>query len=125
MSIVPSFFPTPQDGIVSKPFLQRTSQYAVINLGKNKITLSEKNEMVLLARSESIIPVTAENLQLETQQILVYAQDIDQNVSCGNVLNNVKNQQILVNVVNTSKKLISKFPNYKICHLKLSKKHPS
>lgn len=105
--VVPSSFPTPQDGIVGKPFLQGTSQYAVINLGKNEITLSEKNEMVLLARSESIIPVTVENLQLETQQILIHAQDIDQNVSCGNVLNNVKNQQILVSAVNTSEKPIS------------------
>jgi hypothetical protein len=46
--IVPSSFPTPQDGIVGKPFLQGNAQYTVINLGKNEITLAEKSEMILL-----------------------------------------------------------------------------
>jgi hypothetical protein len=93
--VVPSFFPTLQDGIVGKPFLQGNSQYAVINLGKNEITLSDKTEMILLARSETIIPVTVDNIELETQEILIYAQNISENVSFGNVLNIVKNQQIL------------------------------
>jgi len=32
----------------------------------------------------------------------VYAQDLSEGVSCGNVLNNIKNQQILVSVINTT-----------------------
>lgn len=62
--VVPSCFPTPKDGIVSKPFFQGNI------LGMNETTLSEKTEMVLLARSETVIQVTVKNLQLETQQIL-------------------------------------------------------
>lgn len=105
--VVPSSFATPQDGIVGKPFLQGNTQYAVINLGKKEITLSDRPEMVLLARSETIIPVTVNDLQLETQQVLVHAQNIEENVSCGNVLNKVKDQQVLVSVINTSEESLS------------------
>jgi len=44
---------------------------------------------------------------LENQQILVHVQDINKSVSCGNVLNNIRNQQILVSVINTSEEPLS------------------
>lgn len=58
--------------------------------------------MVLLARSEIIVLIEVNDLQLEAQQISIHAQSIGEGVSCGNVLNNVKNQQLLVSVINTS-----------------------
>lgn len=63
--------------------------------------------MVLIARSEIIIPVTVNSLQLENQQIVILVQDINKSVSCGNVLNNIKHQQILVSVINTSEEYFS------------------
>jgi len=58
------------------PFFRNNQ--AVINLGKNELTLSENPIMVLLARSEVIVPVKVNNLQLEVQQILVHAQGMNE-----------------------------------------------
>lgn len=98
--MVPSSFPTPQDGILGKLFLQ--GNQAVIHLGNNEVTLFEKPIIVLQARSEIIVPVQVNNVKMEVQQILVYAQDIGERVSCRNVLHNVKNQKLLISVTNFS-----------------------
>jgi len=102
--VVSSSFPAPQDGIVGKLFLRENQ--AVIHLGKNEVTLSENPIIVLLARSEIIVPIKVNDLKLEAQQILVHAQSIGEGVSCGNVSNNVNNQQLLVSVINTSENTI-------------------
>lgn len=98
--VVPSSFPTPQDGIIGKPFL--TDNQVVINIGKGEVSIPEETNMVLLARSEQIIPVKVNNQQLESQQVLIHAQTLGENISCGNVLNNVTNQQVLISIINTS-----------------------
>jgi len=55
--------------------------------------------MVLLARNEVIVLVKVINLQLEAQQILVHARGINEDVSCKNILNTVKNQRLLFSVL--------------------------
>jgi hypothetical protein len=39
---------------------------------------------------------------MELKDILIHAQPITDNISCGNVLNQVINQQLLISIINTS-----------------------
>lgn len=98
--VVSAEFPITGDGILGEPFL--TGNQAVIDIGKRELFVSERNTMILQARCETIVPVYVNNQEVEHKDILIHSQPITDNISCGNVLNQVTNQQLLISVINTS-----------------------
>ncbi|KAL4091164.1 hypothetical protein QTP88_025901 [Uroleucon formosanum] len=57
--------------------------------------------MELPARSEAIIPIRILNEPItDSQNILIHAQNINEHIICGNVLNEIKQNQILIAVIN-------------------------
>jgi len=97
--VVDTTFPIVEDGILGNPFLK--DNQAVIDVSKGEITYPEDITKVIPARSEIIIPVRIINKDSVNQRnILIYAQNINENIFCGNVLNTPKNQQIFNNVIN-------------------------
>lgn len=108
--VVDSDFPIPGDGILGEPFL--IENQAVIDIGQGEISFSHKNTIEVPARCETVVPVCVNNLDMESKGIIIYAQPITDNVSCGNVLNNIVNQQLLISVINTSDEACTiKLPN--------------
>lgn len=71
----------------------------VIDVGKEEITSTLDNVTTIPTWSEIIIPIKVSNIP-EQQNILIYAQNINNEKVCGNILNKVKNQHILINVIN-------------------------
>lgn len=98
--VVDSDFPIPGDGIVGEPFLMETQ--AVIDIGQGELSFPDKTTMELRARCETLVPVCVNDPEMESKGIIIHAQPITDNVSCGNVLNNIINQQLLISVINTS-----------------------
>jgi len=97
--VVPTNFPILGDGILGKPFL--TDNQIIIEVGKGEISSTLDKVTTVSARSETIIPVNVSDVQIqEHQSILVYAQNINNEIICGNVLNQVKNHQILLSIIN-------------------------
>lgn len=94
-------FPITGDGILGTPFLREN--HVIINIGKGEITTMTDKACTIPARSEMIIPIQVDEQEsLDHQIVLVHAQEIGKNVLCVNVLNIIKNQQILINVINTT-----------------------
>lgn len=97
--VVPTNFPIIGDGILGKPFL--TENQIVIDVGKGEITSTLDDVTTVPARCETIIPVDVSDPRIqEHQSILVYAQNINNEIICGNILNKVKNHQILISIIN-------------------------
>jgi len=87
---------------LGKPFL--TENQIVIDVGKGEITSTLDDVTTIPARCETIIPVDVSDLQIqEHQSILVYAQNINNEIICGNILNKVKNHQIFISIINPTK----------------------
>lgn len=55
--VVHSDFPIPNDGVLGRPFL--ASNQIIINYENNKVTISDKSDIVLKPRSETLIKVAA------------------------------------------------------------------
>lgn len=97
--VVDNSFPITGDGILGNPFLKDNE--VIINVGKGEITTPTDNVSTIPARSEMIVSVEVDNEDLAEQQIiLVHAQEINKKILCANVLNTIKNQEILINVMN-------------------------
>ncbi|KAL4100717.1 hypothetical protein QTP88_020751 [Uroleucon formosanum] len=97
--VVDNSFPITEDGILRNPFLKDNE--VIINVGKGEITTPTDNVCTIPARSEVIVSVEVGNEDLAEQQIiLVHAQEINKKILCANVLNTIKNQEILINVMN-------------------------
>lgn len=87
------------DGILGNPFLKNNQ--VIINVSKGEITTSKDNISTIPARSEMIVSIEVDDEDLAEQQtILVHAQEVKKNILCANVLNTIKNQKILINVLN-------------------------
>ena len=95
--VVPANFPITGDGILGKPFLMENQ--IIIDVGKGEIMSTLDKVTTIPNRSEVIIPVKVSNIQ-EHQNILIHAQNINNEIICGNILNVVKNQHILISVIN-------------------------
>lgn len=99
--VVPSSFPIDGDGILGKPFLKDNK--IIIDVDREVITYPDDTTRTIPARSEVIIPVKISNEPVtKPQSILVHAQNINEHIICGNVLNNVKQNQLLIAVINTT-----------------------
>lgn len=97
--VVPSDLPIVGDGILGDPFLRGNKIF--IDVFGCLLTSAVADTSTIPARSEVIIPVKIINKYPSDQQnVLIYAQNINENLLCGNVLNTSKNQQILINVIN-------------------------
>jgi hypothetical protein len=68
----------------------------IIDVEKGELFISDRNNMVLQARCETIVSVYVNYKEMEHKDILIHAKPITDNISCGNVLNQVINQQLLV-----------------------------
>jgi len=105
--VVDTTFPMVGDGILGNSFL--IDNQAVIDVRKREIIYPKDTTTVIPARSEVIIPVRKINKDSANQQnILIYAQKINENILCGNVLNIPKNQQLLINVIKGTQRNIHK-----------------
>jgi hypothetical protein len=108
--VMDSDFPIPGDGILGEPFLMENR--AVIDVGQGELSLPDKSTMELPARCETVVPIFVNNPDMKSKGIIIHAQPITDNVSCGNVLNNIVNQQLLISVINTSDEICTiKVPN--------------
>lgn len=97
--VVPSSFPIDGDGILGKPFLKENK--IIIDVNRQLITYPDDLTRTIPARSEVIISVQISNVTItDSQNILVHAQKINEHVTCGNVLNKVKSNQLLISVLN-------------------------
>lgn len=102
--IVNSSFPITGDGILGNPFLK--NNHIIIDVGKGEITTTTNKSSTIPVRSEMIIPIQV-NVQdsLEQQNILIHAQELSKDIVCGNVINVIKNGQILINIINPTEKV--------------------
>lgn len=97
--VVHSHFKILSNGILGKPFLKNTQ--SSINFRENKLTMEETQTVTLPPRSESIIAMSvAENLN--TKSLIIHSQNIMKNVYLGNTINQVKNNRVLVSVINSA-----------------------
>lgn len=58
--------------------------------------------MVIQTRCETNVSIHINDPEIELKEILIHAQPIPDNINCDNILNCIKNQQLLINVINTS-----------------------
>lgn len=96
--VVDSSFPIIGDGILGNPFLR--ANMLIIDVGKEELTSKSEEIHTIPARSELIIPIQVDTNDQSGQNVLIHAQELNKNILCGNVLNVIKNKQILVNVMN-------------------------
>ncbi|KAL4082949.1 hypothetical protein QTP88_029447 [Uroleucon formosanum] len=97
--VVPPSFPIDGDGILGKPFLKENK--IIINVDQEEITYPDNATTTIPARSEAIIPIRILNEPItDSQNILIHAQNINEHIICGNVLNEIKQNQILIAVIN-------------------------
>lgn len=109
--VVPSSFPIDGDGILGKPFLKENK--IIINVDQEEITYPDNATTTIPARSEAIIPIRILNEPItDSQSIIIHAQNINEHIICGNVLNKIKQNQILIAVINpTENPQTVKIPN--------------
>jgi hypothetical protein len=99
--VVDTTFPITGDGILGNPFLKNNQM--IIDVSKGVMMSSTDVVSTIPPRSEMIISVKVDDKNVTEQQtILVHAQEISKNILCANVLNLVKNQEILLNVMNAT-----------------------
>ncbi|KAL4132497.1 hypothetical protein QTP88_009636 [Uroleucon formosanum] len=97
--VVPPSFPIDGDGILGKPFLKENK--IIINVDQEEITYPDNAITTIPARSEAIIPIRILNEPMtDSQNILIHAQNINEHIICGNLLNEIKQNQILIAVIN-------------------------
>lgn len=97
--VVDTSFPITGDGILGIPFLKENN--IIIDVSKGEITSTAKQNNIIPARSEVIIPIQVDSQDpLEKQIILIHAQELGKNILCSNTINNAKNGQILISVIN-------------------------
>ncbi|CAI6373340.1 unnamed protein product [Macrosiphum euphorbiae] len=96
--VVDSTFLIVGDGILGNPFLK--ANRIIIDVGKEELSTRNENSNVIPARSELIIPVHVNTNESSSHNVLIHAQELNKNILCGNVLNIIKNQQVLISVMN-------------------------
>ncbi|KAF0747216.1 Retrovirus-related Pol polyprotein [Aphis craccivora] len=97
--VVPSSFPIEGDGILGKPFLKENK--IIIDVEREVITYPEDTTTTIPSRSEVIIPIrVSAELEAKSCNILIHAQNINEHIICGNVLNEIKQNQLLIAVIN-------------------------
>jgi hypothetical protein len=96
--VVDSTFPIVGDGILGNPFLKANK--IIIDMEKEELSTRNENSTVIPPRSELIIPVHVDTNESSAHNILIHAQELEKNILCGNVLNIIKNQQVLISVMN-------------------------
>jgi len=100
-------------GILRNPFLKENQ--SIINIGKDEIASTLDDVTTVPARCETIILVNVSDIQIQRHQIiLVYSQNINNKLMCGNILNQVKNHYILISIINPTENPINKIANSKI-----------
>lgn len=103
--LVPSTFPIPKDGIMGRPLLEKLK--AVINYEQGILMSNiSADEITVPARSQIVIPVCTINVTGDNQDVLVHAQQLKENLYCGNVVNTVKNGHILICIANSNEEQI-------------------
>jgi hypothetical protein len=96
--VVDSSFPIDGDGILGNPFLRANK--LIIDVGRDELTSKSEEIHTIPARCELIIQIQVDTYDKSGQNVLIHAQELDKNILCGNVLNIIKNNQILINVMN-------------------------
>jgi len=96
--VVDSAFPIVGDGILGNPFLKANK--IIIDMEKEELSTRNENSTVIPPRSELIIPVYVNTNEPSARNVLIHAQELEKNILCGNVLNIIKNQQVLISVMN-------------------------
>ncbi|VVC26736.1 Integrase, catalytic core,Macro domain,Retropepsins,Zinc finger, CCHC-type,Ribonuclease H- [Cinara cedri] len=97
--VVNSNFPINGDGILGNPFLKDNQM--LIDVGKEELIFKADSTTTIPARHEMIIPIQFDVQDLSEQlNILIHAQKLGKNILCGNILNIVKHNQVLINVIN-------------------------
>ncbi|XP_026819373.1 uncharacterized protein LOC113558051 [Rhopalosiphum maidis] len=105
-------FPISEAGILGAPFLRDNG----ININFRTSTLSTESPnpeppepQIIQPRSETLIPVLTDKEDGTT--LIIHAQNIgEKGIVSGNIVNHVKDGQILVSVINTSEDPIELFP---------------
>lgn len=93
--VVNTAFPITGDGILGNPFLKNNQM--IIDVGKGELVTPTDVVTTIPPRSEMIISIKVDDKEITEQQtILVHAQEITKNVLCANILNSIKNQEILI-----------------------------
>jgi len=97
--VVDSTFPISGDGILGNPFLK--DNQIIIDVSKGELTSKTNDTTTIPARHEMIIPIQFDvQDSAEQPNVLIHSQKIGENILCGNILNIVKNNQVLINVMN-------------------------
>lgn len=99
--VVDATFPVTGDGILGIPFLKDNQM--IIDVGKGELMTSTDVSSTIPPRSEMIVSVKVDDEDITEQQtILIHAQELSKTILCANVLNSVKNKNILLNVMNAT-----------------------
>lgn len=97
--VVPSSFHIDGYGILGKPFLKENK--IIINVDQEEITYPDNATTTIPARSEAIISIRILNEPTtDSQNILIHVQNMNDHIIYGNVLNEIKQNQILITVIN-------------------------
>lgn len=99
--VVDAIFPVTGNGILGNPFLKDNQM--IIDVGKGELMTSTDVVSTIPPCSEMIISIKVNDKDVTEQQtILIHAQEINKNILCANVLSTIKNQEILINVMNAT-----------------------
>ena len=100
-------FPTLQDGILGYQFLKKNggsiNAYNDTLVLDNEITNNEinvENEILLKPRTETVIELPIADPSVENKNIIIYKQEVIENVYSSNVIGKVKNGKIVVTILN-------------------------
>jgi len=97
--VVPSSFPIDGDGILGKPFMKDNK--IIIDVEREVINYPKDATTTIPTRSKVIIPIRVlAELEEKSFNILIHAQNINEHINCGNVLNTIKQGKLLITVIN-------------------------
>lgn len=116
--VVHDDFPIPHAGILGKPFLVKNG--LIIDYNASKILKPRTEPLCSAPRTETLIPVTANRPEETT--ILIHSQNMqNDHVRLGNVINKVKQGEILTVAINSSENPIEiSPPKLEKCSSKIS-----
>lgn len=95
--VVHSSFPIPHEGILGKPFI--VGNEAIINYQTKELILNNPIDVTLQPRTETLVAVRASN-KPENLNVIVDMQNINESITCGNCITTVKNQTVLIALIN-------------------------
>jgi len=104
-TVVNAQFPVPRDGILGHTFLIKNN--AIIDVANNTLTIKDDSNLndneicfTLEPRSETVVEIPIAEKSMENKPIMINKQELATGVYCVNIVNTVKDEKIIISVLN-------------------------